>query len=160
VDYTKSVGGAALGARLRRLSEAIDRDATRVYTTLGVRFEQRWFGVLNQLKVNGPMTVSELAGALRITQASVSQTRQSLENADIVATEVHPSDARQRHLVLTRNGKTLIRRLQPLWDAMDAAALDVNDAAGDVVASLDRLETVLARQSMFDRITGKLAKQR
>jgi MarR family transcriptional regulator, organic hydroperoxide resistance regulator len=160
VDYTKSVGGAALGARLRRLSEAIDRDATRVYTTLGVRFEQRWFGVLNQLKVNGPMTVSELAGALRITQASVSQTRQSLENADIVATEVHPSDARQRHLVLTRNGKALIRRLQPLWDAMDAAALDVNDAAGDVVASLDRLETVLARQSMFDRITGKLAKQR
>jgi DNA-binding MarR family transcriptional regulator len=160
VDYTKSVGGAALGARLRRLSEAIDRDATRVYTTLGVRFEQRWFGVLNQLKVNGPMTVSELAGALRITQASVSQTRQSLENADIVATEVHPSDARQRHLVLTRNGKTLIRRLQPLWDAMDAAALEVNDAAGDVVASLDRLETVLARQSMFDRITGKLAKQR
>lgn len=160
MDYTKSVGGAALGARLRRLSEAIDRDATRVYTTLGVRFEQRWFGVLNQLKVNGPMTVSELAGALRITQASVSQTRQSLENADIVATEVHPSDARQRHLVLTRNGKALIRRLQPLWDAMDAAALEVNDAAGDVVASLDRLETVLARQSMFDRITGKLAKKR
>lgn len=160
MDYPKSVGGAALGARLRRLSEAVDRDATRVYATLGVRFEQRWFGVLNQLKVNGPMTVSELANALRITQASVSQTRQSLENADIVATELHPSDARQRHLVLTRNGNALIRRLQPLWDAMDAAALEVNDAAGDVVASLDRLDAALAQQSLFDRITAKLAKKR
>lgn len=156
MDYTKSMGGAALGARLRRLSETIDRDATRAYATLGIRFEQRWFGVLNQLALNGPMTVSELAAALRITRASVSQTRQSLEEANIVATQEHPSDARQRHLVLTKGGSVLIRRLKPLWQAMDAAALEVAAAAGDVVAALDRLDAVLTRQSMFERIVEKL----
>ena len=114
MDYTKRKGGAALGARLRRLSAAIDRDATRAYATVGIGFEQRWFGVLNQLALNGPMTVSELAAALRITRASVSQARQSLENAGIVGTEEHPSDARQRHLVLTPAGSKLIRRLKPL----------------------------------------------
>src|SRR5688500_13916709 len=72
MDYPKSVGGVALGARLRRLSEAIDRDATRAYSSLGIKFEQRWFGVLNQLALNGPMSVSEIASALRITRASVS----------------------------------------------------------------------------------------
>ncbi|RYG81768.1 MAG: MarR family transcriptional regulator, partial [Alphaproteobacteria bacterium] len=45
-DYSRSFGGAALGARLRRASERIDRDGTRVYATRDVRFEQRWYGVL------------------------------------------------------------------------------------------------------------------
>lgn len=156
MDYTKSMGGAALGARLRRLSEAIDRDATRAYARIGIRFEQRWFGVLNQLALNGPMTVSELASALRITRASVSQARQSLEDAGIVETEEHPLDARQRHLVLTDRASKLIRRLKPLWQAMNDAALEVNAEADNVVAALDRLDEVLARQSMFDRIVEKL----
>ncbi|TDR46756.1 hypothetical protein DFR29_103292 [Tahibacter aquaticus] len=90
------------------------------------------------------------------TRASVSQTRQSLEEANIVATQEHPSDARQRHLVLTKGGSVLIRRLKPLWQAMDAAALEVAAAAGDVVAALDRLDAVLTRQSMFERIVEKL----
>jgi DNA-binding MarR family transcriptional regulator len=156
MDYTKSMGGAALGARLRRLSEAIDRDATRAYATIGIRFEQRWFGVLNQLGLNGPMTVSELAAALHITRASVSQTRQSLENAGIVGTEDHPVDARQRHLMLTNAGTKLIQRLKPLWYAMHDAGLETNAEAGNVVAALDCLDQALARQSMFDRIIAKL----
>lgn len=156
-DYTRQMGGAALGARLRRLSETIDRDATRAYATLGIPFEQRWFGVLNQLMLNGPMTVSELAASLRITRASVSQARQSLEDAGIVAAEDHPSDARQRHLALTAEGMKLIRRLKPLWQAMSDAALEVNQEAGNIVEALDRLDEVLGRQSLFERIAGKLA---
>src|SRR4051794_25662529 len=145
MDYTKRKGAAALGARLRRLSEAIDRDATRAYATMGIRFEQRWFGVLNQLALNGPMTVSELAAALRITRASVSQARQSLEDAGIVETEEHPTDARQRHLRVTNAGSKLIRRLKPLWQAMEDAALEVDAEADNAVAALDRLDEVLAR---------------
>lgn len=156
MDYTKSKAGAALGARLRRLSEAIDRDATRAYGTVRVTFEQRWFGVLNQLALNGPMTVSELAAQLRITRASVSQTRQSLENAGIVGTEDHPSDARQRHLMLTAKGTKLIRQLAPLWQAMEHAALEVNAEADNAIAALDRLDEALARKSMFDRIVERL----
>jgi MarR family transcriptional regulator, organic hydroperoxide resistance regulator len=157
MDYTKRKGGAALGARLRRLSEAIDRDATRAYATVGVKFEQRWFGVLNQLALHGPKTVSEIAATLRITRASVSQTRQSLENAGFIEMEAHPLDARQRHLVLTNAGVKLLGRLQPLWQAMEAAALEVDAEAGNAVAALDRLDEVLARQSLFERILAKLS---
>ena len=48
-DYSRGFGGGALGARLRRASERIDRDSTRVYAALDIRFEQRWYGVLRQL---------------------------------------------------------------------------------------------------------------
>lgn len=55
-DYSREAGGEALGARLRRLSERIDREATQVYVAHNIDFEQRWHGLLNQLIVNGPMS--------------------------------------------------------------------------------------------------------
>jgi len=67
-------------------------------------------------------------------------------------------DARQRHLVLTNVGTKLIRRLRPLWQAMEEAALEVDAEGDNAVAALDRLDEVLARQSLFERIIGKLSR--
>jgi DNA-binding MarR family transcriptional regulator len=155
MDYTRSVGGAGIGARLRRLSESIDGDIARVYAAWGVEFEQRWFGVLNQLALNGPATVGELASALRITHVSVSQTRNSLEKAGIVVCESDPSDARRRKLVLTDAGLELIDRLRPLWQTLDEVALELTEEAGDLIACLDRLEDALARRAMLTRIMSR-----
>ncbi|NMO21460.1 MarR family transcriptional regulator [Pyxidicoccus fallax] len=100
MDYVRTKAGAALGARLRRLSERIDNDAARAYAAQGVEFEQLWFGVLNQLALNGPMIVGALAEALGITHVSVSQTRVSLERAGLIRQEPDASDARRRLLSL------------------------------------------------------------
>lgn len=156
VDYTRTVGGAAVGGRLRRLSEWIDGDSGRVYAALGVRFEQRWFGVLNQLALRGEGTVGELAGALRITHASISQTRRSLEVAGLITAQPDPKDGRRRPLRLTAAGRDLVARLSPLWRALDEAAQDLNDEAGDAAAVLDRLDDALARRSWFERVMARL----
>ena len=84
IDYPRSARGGALAARLRRVSAAIDADATRVYAALGVAFEQRWFGVLDALSQEKALTVSELAAFLSISHAAVSQTRQSLEQGGLI----------------------------------------------------------------------------
>lgn len=152
MDYTRSCGGAAIGARLRRLSESIDGDTMRAYAALGVQFEQRWFGVLNQLALNGPATVGELASTLRITHVSVSQTRNSLEKAGIVVSEADPSDARRRRLMLTDAGLALIERLQPLWRTCEKVALELTAEAGDLMAALDRLDDALTRRTVFERL--------
>lgn len=159
-DYPRSQGGAAIGARLRRLSETLDYDAARVYGALGIRFEQRWFGVLNQLDREGPMSVGDLAARLKITHVSVSQTRQSLEKAGIIVAEPDESDARRRLLTLTPEGRALIASVKPLWRALDQAALALNAAAGEVVVALDRLDDALAEGSLFDRAMMELAKAR
>lgn len=152
MDYIRNAGGAAIGARLRRLSEMVDGDTTRIYESLGIRFEQRWFGVLNQLALNGPATVSELASALRISHASVSQTRQSLERAGTVLAEPDASDARRRTLKLTPAGRRLVKQLRPLWQALERAALELNAESGDVAKALDCMDDALAKVPMFDRI--------
>lgn len=151
-DHVARSGGAALGARLRRLSAAIDAEAARVYAAEGVRFEQRWFGIVDQLARNGPMTVSMLAGALGISHPSVSETRRSLEGAGLIQATADSSDGRRRVLALTADGQALVARLGALWHAFDAAAQALDDEAGGVTAALDRLEAALARQPLGERI--------
>lgn len=159
-DYNRSLGGAALGGRLRRLSERIDRDANRIYAELGVDFEQRWLGVLDQLVVFGPMSVNELAKALAISHPSVSQTRNSLRNAGLISERADPADGRRRTLHLTAKGKALVAKLQPVWTALDHVGVALDSEAGDVVAALNRLEDALDRRSIFDRVNERQTSER
>lgn len=156
-DYVTAQAGAALGARLRRLSAAIDADATRVYAAAGHAFEQRWFGVINQLSLCGPMSVSELASALGISHASISETRKSLERAKLIESRPHGTDSRRRTLSLSASGDAMVTRLRPLWNAFDAAALSLDIEAGGVVEALTRLEKALARQSLQYRVAALIA---
>jgi DNA-binding MarR family transcriptional regulator len=156
-DYSREAGGEALGARLRRLSERIDREATQVYVAQNMDFEQRWHGLLNQLILNGPMSIGEIAAALRITHVSVSQASRSLEAAGIVSSSASPADARRRQLSLTSKGDDLVAQLSPMWRALNEVAEELNAEAGDVVQVLNRLDDALARKSLFDRVAEKLA---
>ncbi len=156
VDYSREAGGGALAARLRRLSERMDRDGTRIYATQDVHFEQRWYGLLNQLVLNGPMSIGEIAAALRITHVSVSQASRSLEAAGIVTSAAAPTDARRRELRLTAKGDELVAQLSPMWRAFNAVADELNAEAGDIIPLLDRLDDALARKSLFDRVAEKL----
>lgn len=155
-DYSRSMGGQALAARLRRLSERFDRDGTRIYAVHDVNFEQRWYGVLRQLMTRGPMSVGEIAAALKISHASVSEARRSMEKAGIITAQADPDDGRKRTLHLTPDGESLCRQLGPLWAAFNKVAEELNAEAGDVVALLDRLDDALDRCSMYERIIGKL----
>jgi MarR family transcriptional regulator, organic hydroperoxide resistance regulator len=157
MDYTRNLGGNAIGARLRRLSESIDSDTNYVYASLGIQFEQRWFGVLNQLALNGPATVGDLAVVLRITHVSVSQTRHSLEKAGLIKSEADASDARRRKLMLSDAGLELVGQLKPIWTAFEQAAHELTVEVRDLMASLDRLDDALAQRSMVDRILQHVA---
>ncbi|MCA3255393.1 MAG: MarR family transcriptional regulator [Alphaproteobacteria bacterium] len=156
-DYPQSRGGAALGARLRRLSERIDRDADRLYAELGVEFEQRWFGVLNQLALNGPMAVGQLADALGVSHAAISQTRASLLGKRLIEIGDDVHDARKRVLRLSADGVALVRRLAPVWGALEAVASDLAASAPGLIEALDRLEAALDRRSLRDRALDEMA---
>jgi DNA-binding MarR family transcriptional regulator len=160
VDYTRKYGPAAIGARLRRLSESIDEDAGRIYVDLGIDFQQRWVGILEQLHDRGALPVGELAASLGIRHSSVSQTRRSLEEAGLVESQVDPQDGRSRLLRLSGSGKELVRRLQPLWKILNATSLELDQEADHVIAALDRLDRALERLSLYDRVRQKLASRK
>jgi len=155
-DATSKYGPAAIGARLRRLSEVIDEDAGRVYAELGIDFQQRWVGILEQLANQGPLSVGELSSYLGIRHSSVSQTRRSLEESGLVTSDVDPGDGRSRRLRLSPLGKKLVARLQPLWETLNATSIELNAEAGNVIQALDRLDQALQKTSLYERVRQRL----
>jgi DNA-binding MarR family transcriptional regulator len=151
-DYSRSVGGEALGARLRRLAERIDGEVARIYASRGIAFEQRWYSVLNQIVLNGPVSIGDAAAALRITHVSVSQAASSLDRAGYICARADPADGRRRLLQLTAEGERLVADLAPLWRALATAAATLNEEAGDVVGLLDRLDDALDARSLSERV--------
>mgnify|MGYP000635591759 FL=1 len=145
LDYSKSCGGAALGARLRRASEVIDRQATLIYQMFGTEFEQRWYGILNLLHRFGGLTVGEIAASLCISHVAVVQARASLESRQFIKSKTDINDSRRRILSLTSQGRALVEHLMPIWQHMDDAARALNAESGDLVATLDALEKMQAR---------------
>jgi MarR family transcriptional regulator, organic hydroperoxide resistance regulator len=160
VDYTRKYVPAAIGARLRRLSESIDEDAGRIYSDLGIVFQQRWVGILEQLDGKDAQSVGALAASLGIRHSSVSQTRRSLEDAGLVESDVDPQDGRSRLLRLSLSGKQLVRRLKPLWRILNSTSLELDKEAGGVIAALDRLDRALEQQPLYDRVKQKLASRK
>lgn len=150
--YLDDSRGANLGARLRRLSATIDRDASSTYSLMGVEFEQRWFGLLDQLIINGPMSVREIAESLGITHVSVSQSRQSLEKAGYVTSRTDRTDGRRKEIHLTPRGHEFAEKLHPLWQALVKVAIDLNDEANDLIEAIDKVELALQRKSIHDRV--------
>ena len=151
-DYSKEARCTALGARLRKLSEQLDRDYSRVYTQNGASFEQRWLGVLTQLDLNGPLSIGDLATLLGITHVSVTQTCQSMTKEGLLLSSTSKSDARVRLVRLSKKGSSLIVQLAPLWAKISEAGELLNQEAGDVIAALDRLDAALKKQTFYDRI--------
>ena len=155
-DFSRQGGAAAIGARLRRLSERIDRDAARLYRESGETFEQRWYGVVNLLSQRDALSVGELAASLGVSHASVSQIREGLARAGLIAWESDKRNARLRKLRLTPSGQALVTRLAPLWAVLNEAAIELNQEAEDALAAIDRLERAVARRSIYDRVAERL----
>lgn len=155
-DYVSGQAGSALGARLRRLSDRIDREADCLYQALELDFEQRWFGVVNQLVLHEARTVGEIADALGVTHVAVSQVRSALAERRLILAEVDPEDSRKRTLRLSAAGKRLAGKLAPIWNALNAAARDLDAEAGKITLGLERLEQALDHQSLVERVRVKL----
>lgn len=144
-------GAFALGGRLRRLSDKIDRDAKSIYDKMGVQFEQRWFPIFNCLRGGEELSVTEISDRLGLSHVSVSVTRKSLEAAQLVTSIADENDGRRSVLTLTEEGEALSEKLAPLFAALDLAAADLNAEAGDAIAAIAKLEHALDKKSLSER---------
>ena len=150
-DVMRRFGAAAIGARLRRLTERIDDDCARIYKESGIQFEQRWLGLMNVLASQGPQSVGKLATMLGISHVSVSQSRKSLQKAGLILAETDAKDARTVHLRLSPKGERLFARVLPILEILMRVSVEANEEAGHALAALDRLDRALNRASLYDR---------
>ncbi|MGI4865478.1 MAG: bifunctional helix-turn-helix transcriptional regulator/GNAT family N-acetyltransferase [Janthinobacterium lividum] len=153
MDFFEQLGPAALGSRLRRLSEQMTTQAAEVYTLYHLPFEPRWFPVFYTAATQPGQRVGEIAEQIGHTHAAVSQVLKELVKHDLVSVQRGEADLRHSVVALTAKG-------QALWPSLQQQAADVQQAITCLLAetrhnlwqAIGEAEYALARTSLASRV--------
>ena len=64
MSIIKNLGYIAVGTRFRILTDRLMQDADKIYKTLGLEFEPRWFTVFYLINQKSPITITEISEQL------------------------------------------------------------------------------------------------
>ena len=157
VDLMHECGAMVFASRLRRLGDRLKAEATKLYRANGIEFNDSWFLVAFVLSNRQDISVTEIAASLGISHAAVSQMASAMERKGLLVGRPDQRDRRRTLLCLTKEGRSAVKALQPIWNA-------VGDCTNEMIASMDRdllsvitnFEEQLEQRSLFSRVTERL----
>ncbi len=140
----------ALGLAFRRLFRAVSRMRGRDTHLVGGELSHAQFELLIELDERGELSSGELAGAARITPATVSQLLDGLVEQGYVRRSRSESDRRVVRAALTELGTARVAAKRAAWQARWEEAL------GDVSARELKAATRVLQKlgEMFDEAPG------
>ncbi|TGE15170.1 bifunctional helix-turn-helix transcriptional regulator/GNAT family N-acetyltransferase [Hymenobacter elongatus] len=153
MDFFEQLGPAALGSRLRRLSDTMTGQATAVYALYHLSFEPRWFPVFYTVATQPALHVGEIADRIGHTHAAVSQVLKELVKHELVSVQRGEADQRRSIVALTPKGTEL-------WPALQQQAADVRQATEVLLAetrhnlwlAIGEMEYALSRGTLASRV--------
>lgn len=151
-DFLDELAELALGSRLKRLSERLIADAAQVYKYCGHDVQPKWFTLLALLDKKNQVSIVDAAQFLGLTQPAISQFAKELIAKGLVITTLSDTDSRKKYLSLTEQGKAIVCAMQPMWQAVDSAAKQLCNEAGEGFLELiQKFEKSLSQQSLLQR---------
>lgn len=152
-DIMSERGTLFLGSRLKRLADRLQGDVVRIVERAGVPVQPSHYAPLATLERFGPLTVTELAQALQISQPAVTRTLARLLELKLVETLRLHRDQRHKTVSLTAEGRGVLLRSKLLvWPQVEAAVAEVlHTLPGSLLEHIDALESQLANRPLNER---------
>jgi len=152
-DRIQTLGYLAGATRFRRISEKLQSDGDRIYSSHGIDFKASWFSVFYILAHSDvPKTVGELAADIGVTHITIKNVVRELEAGGLAKITVHPTDKRAKQISLTSKGKKLLQRLEPVWKTFTRALKEVMIYGHpDMLNILDRVEKKINNEPIHDQ---------
>jgi DNA-binding MarR family transcriptional regulator len=154
-DLYSEAGVLILGTRLRRLSERLLGEISRVYQEKQIPFEPAWFPVFFILEKEQSITITQLALRLSVSQPAISQTTLNLESRGLVSLNPDPDDKRRRSITLTDEGRSLLQRVRPIWDSLEERlnhALGLGNNSRKLMDALAEFESGLVEENLAENV--------
>ena len=149
------LGVLGLGSRLKRLSDSLYKQIDEVYKKEKVDFQARNFPLLQLLKENESMSVTELAEVLGQTHPAISQISKKLQQKGLIYDHSDALDDRRRLLSITPAGFELVDQLTPVWKDMQVIlGRLMSISSGNLLNSVELLERQLTKQNLIDRMAN------
>ena len=159
-DIIQQLGSLGFASRLKRLSERLLSDVSKVYKEQKVNFEARWFPVAFLLRDAERLSVTEIADRLQITHPAVSQIVGAMESHGLIASSRDMADERRRLLSLTPTGQETLQMLEPIWNAVSACTQELITSTGhNLLDLLSVIERSLDERDMYSRVTATIRQQ-
>lgn len=152
MDIIQQLGGLSLASRLRRLSEWLMSDVSRIYDEQKVEFQARWFPVMYLLSMKSPQAVTDAAKQLKLSHPAINQISNQMAKAGLLESYQDEADKRKRLLQLSSEGKRTVEKLRPLWEIIRRCNDELLEMTPGFVASLDKVEKELSDRSMYERV--------
>ena len=151
-DMLEELGALALASRFKRLADGLMQDGVKIYQSLGVGFEPRWFPVFIYLYRRGPTSITGLAKGLGVSHPGINKIANELIEARLVAPYKDRNDKRKRVLALTSLGRDKQSELEPVWRRIRQTLQSaVDESGGNFLDLLAATEQSFARSGFHDR---------
>jgi Transcriptional regulators len=132
----------------------------KAYQEAGLDFKSSWFPVYYVLTQKDNQTVMEIAGQIAFSHITVKNILRELESNKLVSIKPHPKDKRSKCVSLTRKGKNLLIRLEPLWEGFSRVLKDVFEAGHpEMPEILNRIDAALEAEPLHVRLRKVLENQ-
>lgn len=160
MNIIEEIGPLAVAARLQRLSDMIRKDGVLIYKDNGIDFEPKWFPIIYVLNRKGALGIVDLANEIGLAHPSVIQLVKELEAKKLVKSASHKVDGRKRVLTLTPAAKTLIAKMEPVWEKIKAAVAEMVETENNLMKAIAETEAQLKQESFFQRVSRQTPKKK
>jgi DNA-binding MarR family transcriptional regulator len=136
----------------------LDDAIAQVYADNGIDdLKPSWVLEIVRLHVRGPMTIAELARSVSKTHSALSQKVAAMRAAGWLDT-TQGADARSKRVTLTPKAERVAGLLAAEWRATESAIAEIEaELPYPLTRVADDIRAVLARKTLHDRITDRLA---
>ncbi|MGE0180092.1 MAG: MarR family winged helix-turn-helix transcriptional regulator [Sphingomonas sp.] len=160
-DFLKSLGLPYLGSRLLRVSELAREGSGTALQRAGYEGSTRSVSTITLLRRRGPMGVTEIAYRLKLSHPLIIKIVKDLNDAGLVEDRTDPNDNRRRPIALTPKGEKQAQLAAHIADAVGDVYGSIFAEAGiDLFRAVEAFEAAVARRSIADRLSERLAAQR
>jgi ribosomal protein S18 acetylase RimI-like enzyme len=157
MDMIKELKGLALGSRMKRLLDRMNRDISGTYRSLGLDFEARWFSVFYLLKEEAPLTVTGIANRLGFSHPAVIKIAREMGRKGLLLSSQDKTDRRKRLLRLSRKGKETADRLSPVWEDIRSVIQELLDGADHhLLLAIEGMEHQLDEKELSERLFERM----
>ncbi len=157
MNIISQLGYIAIGTRFRILTDRLMQDADKVYKSLGIEFEPRWFTVFYLINQKKQITTTELAEQLGYSQPAVTQITNTLIKKRIIKAVKSRDDSRKKVITIAPKGEEMLLKLIPVWQEMELAVKELLSSTGyDILLVLSKLESELDKKSIHNRVMDRI----
>lgn len=152
MDTLNQAGILALSSRMHRLSEQIRKDGALIYKEFNIDFELKWFPVIYTIYKRENVNVIEIANEIGYTHPSTITLLKDLEHLQLIKWKKDQKDERKKNYFLTKEGKQLITKMQPIWEIMSKVLAEISDNQNHLLQAINEAENKLNEQSFYQRV--------